>query len=115
MGVPSSEVCYTSATTGRRDHEVHKGHVVELEKKKIRTRNLFSVSSSRELWRLWHNEEKYGGASGDYYTTYAYCMLANCGYKHTLSIYNYYSLIFHGNWLRERASMLRYTYTVCHV
>jgi hypothetical protein len=33
MGVPTSEVGYTSATTGRGDHEVHKGHVVALEKK----------------------------------------------------------------------------------
>jgi hypothetical protein len=28
MGVQTSEVGYTSATTGRGDHEVHKGHVV---------------------------------------------------------------------------------------
>jgi hypothetical protein len=28
MGVPTSEVGYTWATTGRGDHEVHKGHVV---------------------------------------------------------------------------------------
>jgi hypothetical protein len=34
MGVPTSEVGYTSATTGRGDHEVHKGHVVALDKKK---------------------------------------------------------------------------------
>jgi hypothetical protein len=33
MGVPTLEVGYTSATTGRGDHEVHKGHVVALEKK----------------------------------------------------------------------------------
>jgi hypothetical protein len=33
MGVPTSEVGYTSATTGRGDHEVHKGHVVALGKK----------------------------------------------------------------------------------
>jgi hypothetical protein len=33
MGIPPSEVSYTSATTGREDHEVHKGHVVALEKK----------------------------------------------------------------------------------
>jgi hypothetical protein len=32
MGVPFSEVGYTSATTGRRDHEVHKRHVVALKK-----------------------------------------------------------------------------------
>jgi hypothetical protein len=32
MGVTASEVGYTSATTGRGDHEVHKGHVVVLGK-----------------------------------------------------------------------------------
>jgi hypothetical protein len=32
MGVPTSEVSYNSATTGRADHEDHKGHVVALEK-----------------------------------------------------------------------------------
>jgi hypothetical protein len=31
MGVPTSEVGYTTATAGREDHEVHKGHVVALE------------------------------------------------------------------------------------
>jgi hypothetical protein len=31
MCVPTSEVGYTSATTGRGDHQVHKGHVVALE------------------------------------------------------------------------------------
>jgi hypothetical protein len=30
MGVPTLEVGYTSAATGRGDHEVHKGHVVAL-------------------------------------------------------------------------------------
>ena len=30
MGVPTSEVGYTSATSRREDHEVHKGHVVAL-------------------------------------------------------------------------------------
>jgi hypothetical protein len=33
MGVPTLEVGYTSATTGRGDHEVHKGSVVALEKR----------------------------------------------------------------------------------
>jgi hypothetical protein len=32
MGVPTLEIGYTSATTGRGDHKVHKGHVVALEK-----------------------------------------------------------------------------------
>jgi hypothetical protein len=35
MGVSTLEVSYTSATTGRGDYEVHKGHVVALEKKKF--------------------------------------------------------------------------------
>jgi hypothetical protein len=34
MGVPTPEVCYTSAITGRGDHEVRDGHVVALDKKK---------------------------------------------------------------------------------
>jgi hypothetical protein len=38
MGVPTSEVGYTSATTGRGDHEVHKGHVVTLAKNIIMER-----------------------------------------------------------------------------
>jgi hypothetical protein len=35
MGVPISEVGNTSATTGRGDHEVHKGHVVAMEIKNL--------------------------------------------------------------------------------
>jgi hypothetical protein len=31
MGVPTSEVGYTSVTAERRDHEVRKGHVVASE------------------------------------------------------------------------------------
>jgi hypothetical protein len=34
MDVQTSEVGYTSATTEREDHEVHKGHVVVLEEEK---------------------------------------------------------------------------------
>jgi hypothetical protein len=30
MGVPTTEVSYTSAAAGSGDHEVHKGHVVAL-------------------------------------------------------------------------------------
>jgi 5'(3')-deoxyribonucleotidase len=33
MDVPTSEVGYTSATSGRGHNEVHKGHVVALDKK----------------------------------------------------------------------------------
>jgi hypothetical protein len=35
MGVPISEVGYTLATTGRGDHEIHKGHVALGGKKYI--------------------------------------------------------------------------------
>jgi hypothetical protein len=35
MGVPTSDVGYTSATSGMGDHKAHKGHVVALEKKII--------------------------------------------------------------------------------
>jgi ribosomal protein L27 len=35
MDVPTLDVSYTSATTGRGDHEVHKGHVVALGEKNI--------------------------------------------------------------------------------
>jgi hypothetical protein len=41
MGFPTSEVGYNSATTGRGDHEVHKGHVVVLGKKIIFISSLF--------------------------------------------------------------------------
>jgi hypothetical protein len=34
MGVPTSEVGYALATTGKGDHEVHKGHLVALGEKK---------------------------------------------------------------------------------
>jgi hypothetical protein len=34
MGVPTSEVGYTTATTGREDHEVREGHVEALGGKK---------------------------------------------------------------------------------
>jgi hypothetical protein len=33
MGVPTTDVGYTSVTAGKGDHEVHKGHVVVFEKK----------------------------------------------------------------------------------
>jgi hypothetical protein len=33
MSVPNSEVGYTPAMSRMEDHEVHKGHVVALEKK----------------------------------------------------------------------------------
>jgi hypothetical protein len=40
MGIPTSEVGYTSVITGRGDHEVHKGHVVALKEVGGSKRNL---------------------------------------------------------------------------
>jgi hypothetical protein len=40
MGVPASEVGYSSATIGRENCEVHKGHVVALTKNK--TKHIFN-------------------------------------------------------------------------
>ena len=45
MGVPTSEVGYTPATSRREDHEVHKGHVVALGEKKKKT--LFPLKMCR--------------------------------------------------------------------
>jgi hypothetical protein len=50
MGVPTSEVGYTSATARRGDHEVHKGHVVALENNNnicggIRTNSPLGINS----------------------------------------------------------------------
>jgi hypothetical protein len=55
MGVPASEVGYTSATIGRGDHEVHKGHVVALKKKFISIFSLYimlcKVRWKKILWK----------------------------------------------------------------
>jgi hypothetical protein len=48
MGVPTSEVGYTSATTGRGDHEVQKGHVVVLEKERRRK----NKNKANFFWRV---------------------------------------------------------------
>jgi hypothetical protein len=39
MGIPTSEVGYTLATTRRGGHEVRKGHVVALKKKILISKN----------------------------------------------------------------------------
>jgi hypothetical protein len=53
MGVPATEDGYTSATAGRRDHEVHKGHVVAL-KKYINIKIQLMVSNlSSFIYSLW--------------------------------------------------------------
>jgi hypothetical protein len=47
FSIPTSEVGYTSATTGRGDHKVHKGHVVALEREREREREkLMNIMSA---------------------------------------------------------------------
>jgi hypothetical protein len=54
MGVPTLEVSYTSATTGRGDHEVHKGHVVALgeEKQALRVSQYSETNVMHFLFNL---------------------------------------------------------------
>jgi hypothetical protein len=54
-GLPTSEVGYTSATTGRGDLEVHKGHVVALERKKI-VKHESIVSVQRAVLRQFNSD-----------------------------------------------------------
>jgi hypothetical protein len=52
MGVPTLEVGYTSATAGRGDKEVHKGHVVALERQRERERDSWNPQGlSRPVMR----------------------------------------------------------------
>jgi hypothetical protein len=54
MAVPTSEVGYTSATTGRGDHEVHKGHVVALTKERKKESITFT-----SLHQIYHYIKQY--------------------------------------------------------
>ena len=48
MGVPSSEVIYTSAMPRREDHEVRQGHVGHWIKKIKKNRGLYVLEEERE-------------------------------------------------------------------
>jgi hypothetical protein len=51
MGVPTSEVGYTSSTTGWGDHEFHKGHVVALKKERKKTKNTFTMAEFNKIFQ----------------------------------------------------------------
>jgi hypothetical protein len=55
MGVPTSEVIYTLATTRRGDHEVHNGHVVALEKKFLLQHKMFVKICYITTDKFWYN------------------------------------------------------------
>jgi hypothetical protein len=50
MGVSASEVGYTSATTGRGEREVHKGHVVALGEGDERKKTLMAFRIYRIIY-----------------------------------------------------------------
>jgi hypothetical protein len=52
MGVPTLEVGYTSATTGREDPEVHKGHVVALGKGELGSERQITVLLDRPQYTI---------------------------------------------------------------
>ena len=52
MGVPTSEVGYTPAMPRREDLEVHKGHVVALDQKKIIGISICLSASGSEIFML---------------------------------------------------------------
>jgi hypothetical protein len=59
MGVPTSEVGYTSVTTGRGDHEVHKRHVVGRGKKFFQSmccknKNVITLMNSIQMLWFYH-------------------------------------------------------------
>jgi hypothetical protein len=65
MGVPASEFGYTSATTGRGDHEVHKGHVVALAKKRNKKEKNIKTSNTdiRETGTYQNRQEEVSPAN----------------------------------------------------
>jgi hypothetical protein len=52
MGAPSSEVGYTSATTGRGDHEVHKGMWWHWEKKTLKVKVIIEQATKSQRWSI---------------------------------------------------------------
>jgi hypothetical protein len=56
MGIPTSAVGYTSATNGMGDHEVHKGHVVALER---RRKTLKLNEKCAETYNYMHTATKF--------------------------------------------------------
>jgi hypothetical protein len=59
MGVPPSEVGYTSATTRREDHEVHDGHVVALGNNILKL--VYMHSELLTFWPTIFRDIKYNG------------------------------------------------------
>jgi hypothetical protein len=67
MGVPSSEVCYILTTTRRGDHELHKGHVVALAKKRGGGGGI-DLKTTDGLWKILLSYRVKGKESFMFYT-----------------------------------------------
>jgi hypothetical protein len=76
----------------------------------IKPHMLWSITFfSGKKYRLWENVENFcrTGQATDDNTAHAYCVLDTWGYKHTLVILIAFP---QQQWLRERVSLLGYTY-----
>jgi hypothetical protein len=82
---------------------------------KIKTHILCSVTFFRKSFRLRDNVKKYGRGRQvrDDNMTHAHCAVDTEGYRNTHSEYVTFIIFPLQQWLHERASMLRYTYTAC--
>ena len=86
---------------------------------KIETHILYSVTFSRKPCRLWDNVGKYCRTeqATDDNMTRAHCILDNASYGHTHThTHSEYVILIPfalQQWLRERTSMLLYTYIAC--
>ena len=66
----------------------------------------------RQSGKIWYSQT---GHRWQYNTSRAFCLLGIWGYKHRHSEYVILTAIPQQEWLRERASVLRYTYVACLV
>ena len=94
------------------EREMFRIEVVE----KIKTHTLCSITLWRKSCRLWDNVEKYGRADRPQMAIWR-MRTACCITKPTNTHSEYVILIVFAlqQWLKERASMLRYAYIACHV
>jgi hypothetical protein len=77
----------------------------------------FVINNFFKSWLLWNNVEKYcrAGQATDDNMAHSNCMLDTEGNKHTHSVYVILIASPLQQWLHERPSLLRYTYSACLV
>jgi hypothetical protein len=78
---------------------------------KIKTHTLYLITLPLKSFHFWDNMEKYSSQTAHrrkHYTAHARCMLDNYGNRHILEYVTFIDFPIQ-KWLRERASMLRYS------